>query len=78
MDEFAQFLIDKGICPECMGALFEDHKECSHCGWPDIQRCRVCGCTHYNPCDGGCWWVEDDLCSACAVGEEGEEKDNMQ
>ena len=28
--------------------------------------CRVCGCTEYNACEGGCWWVEEDLCSACA------------
>ncbi len=33
---------------------------------PEPERaCRVCGCTHYHPCAGGCWWVEDDLCSAC-------------
>ena len=30
------------------------------------RRCRVCGCTQNNACPGGCWWVEDDLCSACA------------
>ena len=30
------------------------------------QACRVCGCTHYTPCDGGCYWVEPDLCSSCA------------
>ncbi len=30
-----------------------------------MQFCRVCGCTHYYACDGGCSWVEDDLCSAC-------------
>lgn len=28
-------------------------------------KCRVCGCTHYRPCDGGCSWVEVDLCSNC-------------
>lgn len=28
--------------------------------------CRVCGCTQYNACPGGCFWVEDDLCSRCA------------
>jgi hypothetical protein len=27
--------------------------------------CRICGCTFYNPCDGGCRWIEPDLCSAC-------------
>ena len=39
-----------------------------------IQTCRVCGCTHVTPCvhkmsGDTCWWVEDDLCSAC-VGKE--------
>lgn len=27
--------------------------------------CRVCGCTQNNACLGGCFWVEDDLCSRC-------------
>lgn len=30
------------------------------------RRCRVCGCTDDNPCEGGCEWVEEDLCSSCA------------
>lgn len=32
-------------------------------------KCRVCGCTWDNACItdfGPCWWVEVDLCSACA------------
>lgn len=33
------------------------------------RRCRVCGCTDENACPGGCYWVEDDLCSRC-VGKE--------
>jgi ParB family transcriptional regulator, chromosome partitioning protein len=28
--------------------------------------CRVCGCTDAQACEGGCHWVEPDLCSACA------------
>ena len=28
--------------------------------------CRVCGCTEDNACPGGCYWIEPDLCSACA------------
>lgn len=28
--------------------------------------CRECGCTDDRACPGGCWWVEPDLCSACA------------
>jgi hypothetical protein len=31
------------------------------------QRCRSCGCSNLSGCPGGCWWVEDDLCSTCAV-----------
>ncbi len=27
--------------------------------------CRVCGCTDTRACQGGCSWVEHDLCSAC-------------
>ncbi len=29
------------------------------------RRCRMCGCTELNACEGGCSWVEADLCSAC-------------
>lgn len=32
--------------------------------------CSVCGCTNDNPCEGGCAWVEPDLCSACAFNAE--------
>ncbi len=62
------------VFPECNG-------ETGECGdgeyWGCWQRyftelteneavCRVCGCTQYNACDGGCYWVEPDLCSKCA------------
>lgn len=30
------------------------------------RTCRVCGCWELNACNGGCSWVEADLCSACA------------
>jgi hypothetical protein len=29
--------------------------------------CRECGCTDARACPGGCFWVLDDLCSACAL-----------
>ena len=29
------------------------------------RSCRVCGCTDTRACEGGCWWVEDDLCNRC-------------
>lgn len=32
----------------------------------DEQSCRVCGCSWDNACEGGCYWVENDLCSSCA------------
>ena len=31
----------------------------------DAPRCRICGCTDNNACPGGCYWVEEDLCSQC-------------
>ena len=35
------------------------------------SRCRSCGCSEFNACQGGpfgsCWWIEDDLCSFCVV-----------
>ena len=34
----------------------------------DQRICRVCGCTNECACmteSGPCWWVEEDLCSAC-------------
>jgi hypothetical protein len=30
-----------------------------------VRQCRACGCTDDFACDGGCGWVEIDLCSAC-------------
>jgi nucleoside 2-deoxyribosyltransferase len=38
----------------------------------DLRRCRVCGCTDDNACFGGCYWVADDLCSACVAHHGGE------
>jgi len=31
----------------------------------EARRCRVCGCGNAAACDGGCEWVEQDLCSKC-------------
>ena len=30
-----------------------------------LRACRQCGCTDNRACPEGCYWVEDDLCSAC-------------
>lgn len=39
-----------------------------------VATCRVCGCWEYDACwdedEGACWWVEADLCSACAKGRD--------
>jgi hypothetical protein len=29
-----------------------------------VPFCRICGCTDHRACEGGCWWVEPDLCSS--------------
>lgn len=31
------------------------------------QTCKVCGCTQFNACVGGCFWVEPGLCSKCKI-----------
>lgn len=41
---------------------------------PELDRtCRECGCSELHACvdDDGvpCWWVQEDLCSACAIGD---------
>lgn len=40
-------------------------------GTKQMRKCRVCGCTNSDcrrcveKTGRPCWWVEDDLCSAC-------------
>lgn len=40
------------------------------------RTCRVCGCTEDNACEGGCSWVEEDLCSSCADKDDSEESED--
>lgn len=49
------------LCAHGLFIPFEDAAE---------RACRVCGCTDSTPCEGGCEWVEADLCSACAFKEK--------
>jgi hypothetical protein len=35
----------------------------------DEPSCRVCGCTDNEACEGGCWWVSEELCSECEEAE---------
>lgn len=37
-----------------------------------IAVCRICGCTDVYGCDQGCYWIDDNLCSAC-IAEVGHE-----
>lgn len=39
-------------------------------GSVDFRECSVCGCHDLNPCIPPCWWVDADLCSVCAAGDE--------
>ena len=39
---------------------------CRRLGPRHVRRCRVCGCTYWRACPGGCYWVSAHLCSACA------------
>lgn len=48
---------DKAFCPD----PFETDET--------VRTCRVCGCTDDHACPGGCWWIDEDLCSEC-VGKE--------
>lgn len=59
--------------PTSVGAdvAMSAHLENTHgseleCVAVDVRACRVCGCTDDRACPGGCSWVDDDLCSACA------------
>ena len=52
-------------CAEAMERWAADHGDSTGIEAP--RRCRACGCTDALACAGGCWWVEADLCSACAA-----------
>lgn len=65
------------VCPGCGEKRHSEAAravwKCVECGAevppPGPGVCRVCGCTDEYGCDGGCYWVEPDLCSSC-VGTE--------
>lgn len=46
-------------------------------GW-DWRQCRECGCTDVIGCEDGCWWVQDGLCSTCAVELDMEERERRE
>lgn len=32
----------------------------------DDRECIICHCTTMKACPGGCYWVDDNLCSQCS------------
>lgn len=56
------------IASEMVKIIFEKEEK------TDAQKCRECGCTENSACHdpetGSCWWVFQDLCSACATQEQ--------
>jgi hypothetical protein len=48
-------------------------------GVQELSRvCRVCGCTEWAACEGGCSWVEADLCSKCQEKTKRKTKRNVR
>ncbi|HHA2858090.1 hypothetical protein B9Y88_02810 [Stenotrophomonas maltophilia] len=41
-----------------------------------VRACRVCGCTDFQACEGGCWWVAADLCSSCSDAPSGDPRES--
>lgn len=77
LSEAQRYINEHGYLPgneaylEMIGeiALFLNADDEDHLEW----KCRVCGCTHFTPCNtgaGACYWTEKDLCSACSKLEE--------
>ena len=52
-----------GLEDEQVQALYRELK--NRFSFLKERKCRVCGCTDVCACPGGCYWVEDDLCSDC-------------
>lgn len=76
-ENIAEEIADVEIMLAQMKELFNIEKTVEHYREQKLERlagltrgikvrvCRKCGCKDYSPCDGGCYWVEDDLCSKC-------------
>lgn len=66
--ELVAFYVDYGISPGMQLA----HGHAEGLGIPIEERtigkntaCEVCGCTDYQACEEGCWWVFPTICSTC-------------
>lgn len=61
-------VVGTGMNPtEALASWVLAHADPNFVSLPTGRRCRVCGCTDLAACPGGCWWVEDGLCSSCAA-----------
>lgn len=45
---------------------------------PFTSPCKRCGCTWNNPCEDGCYWVSEWICSSCATEQELKENSNEE
>lgn len=52
------------IEPDAAAALAED-RATEPVFVVSLRKCRYCGCTDDRACEGGCWWIADDVCSSC-------------
>lgn len=74
---FNDFAVLEG-CKNVAESYGEICVHCNKCGRfdeienieKDVRTCRVCGCTDDHACPGGCYWVEEDLCSECVEADE--------
>ena len=75
-DGLATCLIEKRYGHQAKPQVCREHEGDERCGLynPDLELikeslkariCRVCGCTDDSACDGGCYWIEEDLCNQC-------------
>lgn len=54
-----------GCLEQCCESVKETDRENAILYDDELKKCRVCGCTDDFACPGGCYWVEEDLCSEC-------------
>jgi len=50
--------------------IFNEHLEALVAAEVEMRICRECGCTAERGCPEGCFWVDDDMCSECAQGQD--------
>lgn len=58
-------------CEHVCGPEADDLEDLGMPGYEEDgqSHCRVCGCSEFNACPGGCIWATPDLCSRCVSNE---------